>query len=203
MDKEIKIPFEELVSGLVIFCYETRGFYTLIRRKSGRVLIHSDNNIFYTFSESNYKKVLEDLNVKEIRRYEIPVINLLNFDINDLSKYSYTRILLRIPESEAIKLMPFSKKDLKSGMLVEFVDGDLGVVIGDVISTKSQKLDLCYLKEDLSSNCINLNCTITKVFKPIYTSSLSTILEKYNYKLIWDREKIENQIIPKYLTVIE
>lgn len=201
MDKEIKMPFEELVSGLVIFCYETRGFYTLIRRKSGGVLIHSDNNIFYTFSESNYKKVLEDLNVKEIRRYEIPVINLLNFDIEDLSKYSYTRILLRIPESEIREFIPFNKSDLKSGMLVEFEDEDLGVVINEAISTRSQRLDLSNIKENLSSDYIN--CTINKVFKPIEPLPIDRILIKDNYQLIWDREKIENQIIPKYLTVIE
>lgn len=199
MDKEINIPFEELTTGLVIFCYGTSGFFTVIRRKSIALLIHSDSNICYTFSESNYKTVLKDLDVREIRQYELSVINLLNFDVEDLSKYSYIRILLRVPEDEIRKFMPFNKKDLKSGMLVEFEDGDLGVVIGNAISTKDQRLKLCYLAEDLSSNYPN--CTINKVFNPINSLPISTILDKCNYRLIWSREKIIDQIPPKYLVI--
>lgn len=199
MDKEINIPFDELINGLVIFCYGTSGFYTVIRRKSIVLLIHSDSNVSYTFGEFNYKTVLKDLDVKEIRRYELPIINLLNFDVEDLSKYSYIRILLRVPRNEIGEFMPFGKKDLKSGMLVEFEDEDLGVVINDFIATEMQKLDLKSVKENLTSVCTN--CTINKVFKPTHALPLNLILNKYYYQVIFDREKMENQIPPKYLVI--
>lgn len=201
MDKEINIPFDELTTGLVIFCYGTSGFYTVIRRKSIVLLIHSNSNIFYTFGESNYKTVLKDLDVKEIRQYELPIINLLNFDVEDLSKYSYIRILLRVPRNEIGEFMLFGKKDLKSGMLVEFEDGDLGVVINDFIATKVQKINLNNrsIEENLTS--VFMNCTINKVFKPTYALPLNLILNKDYYQVIFDREKMENQIPPKYLVI--
>lgn len=200
MDKEINIPFEEITTGLVIFCYCTYGFYVTLKRRSDVLLIHSECNSYHCLDEGNYKIILKHLNVREIREYGIPFVNLINSDVEDLNnKHSYIKILSRIPESELIKFRSFSKSDLESGMLVEFEDGDLGVVIGDFISTKSQRLDLEGVEENLTS--AYMNCTINKVFKPISGLSLNLILNKDNYQIIFDREKVKDQIPPKYLVI--
>lgn len=200
MNKEINIPFDELTTGLVIFCYCTYGFYVTLKRRSDVLLIHSECNGYHCLDEDNYKIILKHLNVKEIREYGIPFVNLINSDVEDLNnKHSYIKILSRIPESELIKFKSFSKSDLESGMLVEFEDGDLGVVIGDFIATKTQKLDLKSVKENLTS--VYTNCTINKVFKPIHDLPLNLILNKDNYQVIFDREKVKDQIPPKYLVI--
>lgn len=199
MNKEINIPFDELTTGLVIFCYCTYGFYVTLKRRSDVLLIHSECNSYHCLDEDNYKIILKYLNIREIRQYELPFINLINSDIEDLNKYSYIKILSRIPESELIEFKSFSKSDLKSGMLVEFEDGDLRIVIGDFVATKTQKLDLKSVKENLTS--VYMNCTINKVFKPIRNLSLDLILNKDDYHIIFDREKVKCQIPPKYLVI--
>ena len=86
---------------------------------------------------------------------------------------------------EELELAPFTKADLKDGMVVEYTDGQRRMVLGDYIISDSisKKLE-CY-NENLEAYRYPAQ-TINKVYK---TRALyfSTIFDNENLTLIWER----------------
>ena len=89
----------------------------------------------------------------------------------------------------------FTKADLKSGMVVEYRDGDRRLVIDKYLIGKNAHYELSTYNENLEEGYPRL--TIMKVFKIRQRAILERILDDDNLELIWEREE------PKKMTVEE
>lgn len=95
----------------------------------------------------------------------------------------------------------FTKKDLRTGMLVETRNGDIAMVLlgtanGDIISGGTWA-DLEEYSDDLLRPSFEEEGDITKVYQPIYNSDyLEYGISKELANLIWERpvEKTKEQI---------
>lgn len=106
-------------------------------------------------------------------------------------------------ESEGYKILEwsdymqkeFTKADLKSGMAVEYRDGDRRLVIDKYLIGKNAHYELSTYNENLEDEYPGL--TIMKVFKIRQRAILERILDDDNLELIWERKE------PKKMTVEE
>lgn len=89
----------------------------------------------------------------------------------------------------------FKKADLKSGMVVEYRDGDRRLVIDKYLVGKDAHYELSAYNENLKNEYPEL--TIMKVFKICRRAILGDILDDDNLELIWERKE------PKKMTVEE
>lgn len=89
----------------------------------------------------------------------------------------------------------FKKADLKSGMVVEYRDGDRRLVIDKYLVGKNAHYELSAYNENLKNEYPGL--TIMKVFKICRRAILGNILDDDNLELIWERKE------PKKMTVEE
>lgn len=89
----------------------------------------------------------------------------------------------------------FTKADLKSGMVVEYRDGDRRLVIDKYLAGKDSHYELSAYNENLENEYHRL--TIMKVFKICRRAILGNILDDDNLELIWEREE------PKKMTIEE
>lgn len=89
----------------------------------------------------------------------------------------------------------FTKADLKSGMVVEYRDGDRRLVIDKYLIGKNAYYELSAYNENLEEGYPRL--TIMKVFKIRQRAILERILDDDNLELIWERKE------PKKMTVEE
>lgn len=89
---------------------------------------------------------------------------------------------------DELELVPFTKSDLKDGMVVEYRNGIRYLVLGDKLIGEFTWASLKHIREDLLSNSGVL--TIDKV----YTTSAYRLGQLFNDKfltLIWERPKEE------------
>lgn len=105
-------------------------------------------------------------------------------------KYNY-----KILEWSDYMQKEFKKADLKSGMVVEYRDGDRRLVIDKYLSGKDYHYELSAYNENLKNEYPKL--TIMKVFKICRRAILGDILDDDNLELIWERKE------PKKMTVEE
>lgn len=94
----------------------------------------------------------------------------------------------------------FKKADLKSGMVVEYRDGDRRLVIDKYLSGKDYHYELSAYNENLKNEYPKL--TIMKVFKICRRAILGDILDDDNLELIWERKepkKMTNEEMRKKL----
>lgn len=89
----------------------------------------------------------------------------------------------------------FTKADLKSGMVVEYRDGDRRLVIDKYLIGKNTHYELSPYNENLEDEYPRL--TIMKVFKIRQRAILERILDDDNLELIWERTE------PKKMTIEE
>lgn len=89
----------------------------------------------------------------------------------------------------------FTKADLKSGMVVEYRDGDRRLVIDKYLAGKDYHYELSAYNENLENEYHRF--TIMKVFKICRRAILGNILDDDNLELIWEREE------PKKMTIEE
>lgn len=85
------------------------------------------------------------------------------------------------------------KSDLKDGMVVELRNGNRYMFISEINNFISETLgyDQYSFNDDLT-HCIDEECDIMKVFKPIKNGCFSDIL-KISNELIWERKEVENE----------
>lgn len=94
----------------------------------------------------------------------------------------------------------FKKADLKSGMVVEYRDGDRRLVIDKYLAGKDSHYELSAYNENLKNEYPGL--TIMKVFKICRRAILGNILDDDNLELIWERKepkKMTNEEMRKKL----
>ena len=91
----------------------------------------------------------------------------------------------------------FTKDDLKPGMLVEYRDGDLRLVMpskeGLFIITNDSYNDLKYYDDDLLESEGESDLDIVKVYDVANNQSpnLDSLLSTYNRELLWEREEVK------------
>ena len=82
------------------------------------------------------------------------------------------------------------KSDLKTGMWVEYEDGEMACVLinsvhGDILTDGKRWIALEQLKDDMSHplEC----CNVVKVYKP---TTMTSLISRECLNLIWQREEI-------------
>lgn len=81
----------------------------------------------------------------------------------------------------------FAKKDLKTGMVVEYASGEKNLVVGDILIGKNKYCELSDYNNDLTPICeIDKDLIIMRAYK---TSgrTFDTVFVSKNLTLIWDR----------------
>lgn len=86
---------------------------------------------------------------------------------------------------DELELAPFTKSDLKDGMVVEYRDGRRRMVLGDNLIGEYGHAPLRDYNENLEEENYPEE-TIAKIYKSD-TQSIRTVFEDYNLALIWER----------------
>lgn len=81
----------------------------------------------------------------------------------------------------------FAKSNLKTGMIIEYNDGDKGMIVGNTIMGKDEYVELEDIEENLEHS-VNDDCTIKRVYKTTAKTLNDAFLDRF-LKLIWEREE--------------
>lgn len=95
----------------------------------------------------------------------------------------------------------FTKADLKSGMAVEYRDGDRRLVIDEYLVGKDAHYELSAYNENLENEYPGL--TIMKVFKICRRAILESILDDDNLELIWERTESKKMTVEEMRMKLE
>ena len=90
-------------------------------------------------------------------------------------------------ELELVEPAPFTKADLKDGMVIENRGGTMLLLIGDVLMNNNQYIGSTNIQDDLTHKMFR-NLDIVKVYTTNGTT-FSTILNESNLTLIWERKE--------------
>lgn len=132
---------------------------------------------------------ITDINGRGLSYYARKDVNY--YDVNDSIFIFY---------EDELELAPFTKADLKDGMVVEYCDGDRRMVLGDKLIGYDSWVDIVAFNDNLECKN-NKDLNIDKVY-----NSDSHILKDYfkdkSLTLIWERNKEEEESAKK-MTVAE
>lgn len=210
MNNLINLPKEEIVSNLVIKSYDNPTVYVTLKLPNSFMVIHQIG-IARTFEYvEDFNEWLNVMNVESITKYpkDTPLELLLsNKDKENLYKET---LLVRVNKS----CLPFPcdtpkfflKKDLRAGMLVEFNDGRVGVVINDYIAMKDTYICSGAIGEDLVISKMPYYA-IVKIYEPKKCLTINELLDKSFYTEIRTsvsrHEALCSYYKTKYLVIVE
>ena len=95
--------------------------------------------------------------------------------------------------------MEFTKSDLRDGMVVEYRDKDLKLVLGEKLISLDSHNELSYYNENLiDTECPYDDLDIMKVYNAQKANTIKEMLNKDYLTLIWERAEKEYPILTKY-----
>lgn len=131
---------------------------------------------------------ITDINGRGLSYYARKDVNY--YDVNDSAFIFY---------EDELELAPFTKADLKDGMVVEYHCGDRRIVLGDKLMGFNSWINLGNYTETLLNFDVNL--AIDKVYKST-SHTLNDYFNISNLELIWERNEKEEEPTKK-MTVAE
>jgi len=112
---------------------------------------------------------------------------------------------VRYSDCEEIEKKPFGKQGLKTGMLVQFRNGDVFMVINDILVSDGDWVSLGCFNEDLNSNSFNYFdiMKVSKVLNGYLLMPKNWNKERLNKNLLWEREETKKMTISEMKKKLE